>query len=171
MLRQFCRSEDGNPTVEFVILFPIFVVMFMSTAELGLITIRQTMLDMGLSLAVRDIQIGATEDVDHDTIKALVCEYSGGLLPDCDEALKLEMIPIDMRDYTTLPDDIDCVDRSEEVNPVRNFTNGAANELMMLRACLKFAPLFPNVGLGRNFATDTNGDTYMYALSAFVNEP
>ena len=170
-LRRFRRREDGNVTVEFVILFPIFVTMFMSTVELGMLTVRQTLLEQGLNLVVRDLQIGLTEDVDHDTIKELICDYSGGYLPDCDNALKLEMMPIDLRSYSTLPEGLDCVDRAEEVNPVRTFTNGQANELMLLRACLKFTPIFPNAGLGRNFGKDANGDAVMFAISAYVNEP
>ncbi|MGI3166089.1 TadE/TadG family type IV pilus assembly protein [Pseudooceanicola sp. 200-1SW] len=169
-LHRFRRREEGSVTVEFVILFPIIVIMFMSTVELGMLTVRQTMMEQGLNLAVRDLQIGLTENVDHDTIKELICDYAG-LLPDCDNSLKLEMMPVDLRAYTTLPEDVDCVDRAEDVNPVRTFTNGQSNELMILRACLKFAPLFPNVGLGRNFGTDANGDAIMFALSAFVNEP
>ncbi|SNY57719.1 TadE-like protein [Pseudooceanicola antarcticus] len=170
ILRGFRDGEAGNVTVEFVILFPIILTMFLSTVELGMLTVRQTMLERGLNVAVRDLQIGLTENVDHDTIKELICDYAG-LLPDCDNALKLEMQPVDLRAYVAMSDDIDCVDRAEEVNPVRTFTNGQANELMILRACLKFAPIFPNVGLGRNFGKDANGDAIMFAVSAFVNEP
>ncbi|WP_138919615.1 TadE/TadG family type IV pilus assembly protein [Oceanicola sp. S124] len=170
MLRRFGADEAGNVTVEFVILFPIIITMFFSTVELGMLTVRQTMLERGLNLAVRDLQIGLTANVDHDTIKELICD-NAGLLPDCDNALKLEMMPIDLRNYTSMSDDVDCVDRAEEVNPVRSFTNGQANELMLLRACLKFEPIFPNAGLGRNFGKDANGDAIMFAVSAFVNEP
>ncbi|MBR9762178.1 MAG: pilus assembly protein [Rhodobacteraceae bacterium] len=170
MLRRFAADEGGNVTVEFVILFPIILTMFLSTVELGMLTVRQTMLERGLNLAVRDLQIGLTPNIDHDSIKEVICD-NAGLLPDCDNALKLEMMPIDLRHYTSMPNDLDCVDRSEEVNPVRRFTNGQANELMLLRACLKFEPIFPNVGLGRNFGKDGNGDAIMFAVSAFVNEP
>lgn len=170
-LGRFFRREEGNVTVEFVILFPVIVTMFVSTVELGILTVRQTLLERGLSLAVRDLQIGLTENVDHDTIKELICDYAGGMLPDCEDALKLEMMPVNLRAYAALPDDVDCVDRAEEVNPVRSFTNGQANELMLLRACLTFTPIAPNVGLGRNFGKDVNGDAMMYAVSAFVNEP
>lgn len=170
ILRRFRGSEDGSVTVEFVILFPVVLTMFFSTIELGMLTVRQTMLERGLALAVRDLRIGLTERIDHDGIKELICDYSG-FIPDCDNSLKLEMAPIDLRAYSTLPGDIDCVDRAEEVNPVRRFTNGQANELMLLRACVKFTPVFPNVGLGRNFGKDANGDAIMFALSAFVNEP
>lgn len=42
---------------------------------------------------------------------------------------------------------------------------------MLIRACLKFDPVFPSTGLGFQFAKDGSGQVIMSAKSAFVQEP
>ena len=43
-LRRFRRREDGNPTVEFVVVFPVFMILMVSAVESGLLMTRQMML-------------------------------------------------------------------------------------------------------------------------------
>jgi hypothetical protein len=81
------------------------------------------------------------------------------------------MITVDPRNFQTLPTDIDCIDKSEPVTPERGFTLGQQHDLMMLRACLKFDPMLPTSRLGFKYATDGSGQSAMYAISAFVQEP
>ena len=58
------------------------------------------------------------------------------------------MRPVNLRAYAALPDAITCIDKSEDVQPVHQFVNGGANGLMILRACIKITPVFPNIGFG-----------------------
>ena len=69
-----------------------------------------------------------------------------------------------------LPEEPDCTDLSEEAKPVRDFSNGTENQLMILRACAKIDPLFPTSTMGRTLAND-GGQIRLTALSAFVQEP
>ena len=75
------------------------------------------------------------------------------------------------RDTVSMPGTADCSDSSEEVQPVRSFVNGQENELMILRACAKFDPIFPTSGLGKQLAKDGAGQAALIATSAFVQEP
>lgn len=168
-LKPFGR-EDGSATIEFVILFPFFITIFLSAVELGMYTMRQAMLERGLDLAVRDVRLGTGVDFDHDALKDQICEYAG-FIPDCDNGLRLEMIQIDLRTNVTIPATPDCSDQSEPVSPVRTFISGQANELMVLRACVKFDPLFPTTGLGKQLDVDGAGQAAMIATAAFVQEP
>lgn len=170
MVRKFRRAEEGTATVEFAIVFPFFIMLFMSSVELGMITLRHAMLERGLDLAVREIRLGTGNAPQHDEIVESICDYAG-LIPGCTSTLRLEMIQIDLRDSVSMPHQADCIDTSEDVQPVRSFINGQENELMILRACVKFDPIFPTSGLGKQLAKDGAGQAALIATSAFVQEP
>ena len=169
-LLAFRRREDGNATVEFAIVIPAFMLILLSTVELGLITIRQSMLERALDQTVRDIRLGTGSDFQHDDIRDSICDRSG-FISDCDTSLRLEMILVDPFAWTAIDDQPDCVNSVEDVQPVRSFISGASNVLMFLRACMKFDPVFPNWGLGDNLGKDGDGRVSLFASSAFVQEP
>ena len=94
------------------------------------------------------------------------------MIPDCRDNIKIEMIRKDLRAWTPPPADYDCINHAEQVQPVRTFTNGMANEMMLLRICAMFRPIFPMSGLGRDLkASSTNGYRAMVTATAFVQEP
>lgn len=173
-LARFIRDESANATVEFVILFPLFVTILLSSVELGMFTVRHTMLERGLDMAVRDVRLGTgtftNDQVGHDALKTAICGYAS-ILPNCENNLKLEMVRLDLRTAVNFPSNFDCVDRTELLNPVRNFINGGENELMLLQACIQFDPLYPTSALGSQMSTDSAGMASMFAFSAFVQEP
>ncbi|WP_371039206.1 MULTISPECIES: TadE/TadG family type IV pilus assembly protein [unclassified Rhodosalinus] len=157
-------------TIEFAIWMPLFMMILYATIELGIITMRHAMLERGLDMAVRDLRLSTGAPPQYSDLRQSICD-NAAIIPDCTNALKLEMVPNDMRAWQSLPDKPDCVDRSEEVNPLREWTPGKSNELMLLRACLKFAPLTPASWLGQNMASDASGDVALVVSSAFVQEP
>ena len=168
--RHLLREETGTATVEFVIVFPFFLGLMLSMFELSLITMRETMLERALDLTVREIRLETGAAPQHDEIKTRVCERAP-VIPDCEKNLRLEMVQVDPRAWT-LPDaEFDCVDRSQDVQPVRTFVNGMENDLMLLRACAKFSPVFPGAGLGKKLSKDGAGMAALIATSAFVQEP
>ncbi|WP_163849387.1 TadE/TadG family type IV pilus assembly protein [Pseudooceanicola aestuarii] len=170
-LRRFSGDESGTSTVEFAFAFFILFITAMSGVEQGMMTLKQTMLERGLDLAVRDLRLISGNEVQHADIKDRICSYAG-FIPDCEETLRLEMKPTNLRsNYVEFTNSTDCIDRSEEVTPVRQFTNGGQNELMLLRACVKIKPIFPGAGLGKQVMKDGNGEISIFSLSAFVNEP
>jgi hypothetical protein len=170
-LRRRMGREDGNATIEFVILFPMFVFLLVSAVEVGFITIRHTMLDRAVDMTVRDIRLGTGNAPQYDDIRDAICERAP-VIPDCQDNVKIEMIRMDLRAWTPPPADYDCVNHAEEVQPVRTFTNGMSNEMMLLRICAMFEPIFPLSGLGRDLkANSATGYTAMVTATAFVQEP
>lgn len=169
-VRRFRRSESGTATVEFAITFPAMLVMLLSGVELGMISLQHAMLERAMDITVRDIRLGTGSAPQHDDIKDLICERAG-FIDDCTDNLRLEMIQVDPFNWNGLPGEADCIDRSEDVVPVRSFVNGQDNELMILRACAKIAPVFPTVGLGATIGKDGAGNYSLLATSAFVQEP
>jgi hypothetical protein len=165
------RRDEGNATIEFVILFPMFVFLLVSAVELGFITMRHTMLDRAVDLTVRDIRLGTGTAPQYEQIRDTICARAP-VIPDCQSNVKLEMIRMDLRNWQPPPADYDCIDHSEQVQPVRTFTNGMENEMILLRICAMFQPIFPLSGLGRDLkASSKNGYRAMVTATAFVQEP
>lgn len=169
-LARFGADEDGTATIEFVILFPAFVSLMLISAELGMVTLRHTMLERGLDVAVRSVRLNTGATPEHDELKEMVCQ-SAALLPDCETALRIEMIRSDLRAYAPIDAVPDCVDRQEPSKPLRNFVNGSSNELMIIRACLVYDPVFPRAMLGSRLIRASDGQPALATISAFVQEP
>ncbi|MFT5342882.1 MAG: hypothetical protein ACI9BH_002098 [Paracoccaceae bacterium] len=169
-LRRFRRSEKGSATVEFAITFPIMLLFLLSGIELSFVNLRHSMLERAVDLTVRDIRLGTGTAPQHDEIKNMIC-VRAGFIDNCADNLRLEMIQVDPRNWTAIPAEADCTDKSVEVAPVRAFVNGLDNELMILRACAKFDPVFPTSGLGADLASGTGGQYALVSTTAFVQEP
>lgn len=171
-LRRFKREEDGQMLLEFAILTPVVFTAFLTAVELGFYKTRHLFLDRGLDMAVRNVRLNTGTNYTHADVKDMICEFAG-FLKNCDSQLKLEMSPVDPRVFAEFAADADCTDATQPVNPSRTFVLGGNNELMLVRACYKFDPIFPTSGLGYDFATngDDAGMARMVSISAFVQEP
>ncbi|MDT8327950.1 MAG: TadE/TadG family type IV pilus assembly protein [Roseovarius sp.] len=169
-LRRFRRDKDGTASIEFVIVVPVFLALMMMSIEIGFITMRNTMLERGLDIAVREIRLGTGNAPQHDAIKKIVCDNSV-VIYDCMNTLRLEMRPTDIRAFNALNTEADCTDAAEPTKPLRTFTPGGQNELMLLRVCVKYKPLFPKQFLGAALQKDVNGQAAIISMAAFVQEP
>lgn len=165
------KDEDGNATVEFVFVIPVFLLLFVSIFEVAFTTIRLTVLEFGLDVTMRDIRLSTGEEFSHEVIRNRVCE-NAGFLRDCNTNMQIEMVVVDTTAWN-LPDPLaTCVDRSEgAADPVITFSNGQQNDLMFIRACYVVKPLFPTFGLGAILETDASGRMQLVAKSAFAQEP
>lgn len=173
--RLFARKEDGNASVEFVLVAPIYLTILIMSIELGFVTLRGVMLERGMDMAVRDIRLGTSELLDdgkvqHKEVIKAVCD-NALILTDCESSLLLEMAPSDLRAFSSLDTSIDCTNRAEESEPVLELGEPQANELLLLRACLKYDPLFPEAVLGSNLIIDDSGQARIVSTTAFVREP
>lgn len=156
--------------VEFALWFPVFALMLCAMTELGMIAARHAMLERGLDLAVRQVQLATGRAPQHDDLKDIICEKAA-IIPNCHTMVKLEMRPQNLRNYVALPEAADCTDRSEEVRPSRRYVPGQQNELMILRACAKFSPIFPSSALASSLNRDGAGDYALVSTGAYVQEP
>ncbi|WP_282060550.1 TadE/TadG family type IV pilus assembly protein [Roseobacter litoralis] len=171
-LRRFRRDEGGQIAVEFVIMVPLVFTIFMTAIELGVYSMRQMWLDRGLDIAVREVRLNTSSIPTHDALKQTIC-VNAGFIPDCQNSLKLEMVRIDPRVFAQLDPIADCIDLSLPISSqdAPNYQSGNEHDLMILRACVRFNPIFPTTGLGFQFAKDNGRDAVMTAMSAFVQEP
>ncbi|KUP92066.1 TadE/TadG family type IV pilus assembly protein [Tritonibacter horizontis] len=169
-LRRFRAADEGNATIEFAVLFPLMLLVLFASVELGVITVRQIMLERAMDTTVRDIRLGTGGNMQHDDIRDTICARSG-FIDDCETSLRLEMVQLDPFEWTGVGAEPDCVNSVEEVDAVTTFRNGGSNDLMFLRACMSFDPLFPHWGLADSMQKDGDGRIRLYAASAFVQEP
>lgn len=171
--RRFRKEEDGNASVEFVIIVPVFITLVTMSIEVGFVTIRHTMLERGLDIAVREIRLGTGNPSNHAQIKDVICDNAPALV-DCTNQLRLEMRPVDLRAYASLDEDPKCIDDAQSVDPAvfdDDFIFGGVNELMLLRACYRYDPIYPWAIMGNALKKDQDGKTNVVSMTAFVQEP
>lgn len=183
-LRRFRRSEDGNATIEFVILFPAFMAIFLGSFEAGLMMVRNVMLERSVDLAVRTLRLGTPVPPDYDTFKQQICDKAL-IFQDCMKLVQVQLEPVDMTTWNVPTNATNCIDEArhnDPVNPINpkddtTYIGGGNNELMIVRVCALFEPFFPGTTLGMQMPKYNPNDPAAdakYALvvtSAFVNEP
>lgn len=170
-LNRFAKQEIGSiNTIEFAVMFPILCMTLLFGVELTTHANRQFQLDRGLEVTTRAVRLHTGQPLSHGMLIDAICDNSGGLA-DCQENLRLEMMPTTARTFSGLSASPDCTNAPISVTPVRGFTLGEQHELVLLRACYQFTPVVSAIGLGRLFADSPNGKGTMIAMSAFVQEP
>ncbi len=167
---RFLRNEDGNSTIEFVVYFSVFFFVLAAGVEIAYLNLRHAMLERGLDLATREIRLATGHIPSYDDVRTHICEEAT-ILDDCESNLRLEMVQVNPRSFVQVQQQADCVNAEEEPRPVRAFEDGQDNDLMLIRACLKFKPLMPTTGLGKELNKDDEGYAQLVVTSAFVQEP
>ncbi|MBU2867062.1 TadE/TadG family type IV pilus assembly protein [Pacificibacter marinus] len=168
--RFFAKDDCGSATMEFSVLFPIFVFILMGGYEIGYYTVSSTMLDRGLDMAVRDVRLGLMEDVDLPTLKNSVCRYAT-YIRNCEENIHIALEPVVASGFVIPSSYAECIDRAEDVTPATTFSDGDENELMLVRACVNIDPIFPTTWLGAQLESYEGSGIAMVSTAAFVNEP
>jgi len=162
--------EDGTATMEFTLMIPAFIMVFMASFESGMLMVRHTMLERAVDLTMRELRLGHLVNPDHDSLKAEICSHTV-VIANCAEVLKLSLEPVDTTTWA-LPDSTPtCVDRAAEIQPVTEVHPGTAEEIMLVRVCVVADALFPTTGIGLDLAIDGQGGYGIFIESAFVNEP
>jgi Flp pilus assembly pilin Flp len=169
-LRAFGRKEEGVVAVEFAVLFPFILFLFVWVVELGLLMTKSVILEHSLDVAMRDLRLGNVTNPTPEVLKEAICARAR-MLGTCRDTIMLDLQPIDTATWALPPREVACRDRDEPIQPVVNFTIGQQNEIMLVRACVIVDPLFPGTGIGAMLPKDQSGGFGMVALSAFVNEP
>jgi Flp pilus assembly pilin Flp len=171
---RFRRQESGSATIEFVLLFPVIIALFMMGFESGYYMVRNVMLERAVDIAVRDVRLGNGRVPNFDDLKVNICN-NAGLLPDCVNSIQIEMQEVAITPGGTVPMQTDarCVDRMSTDDSLTGTTYdvGQINSMMIVRVCTLQQPLFPTTSIGAGLGVDIEGNYAMVATSAFVTEP
>ena len=65
-LGRFLKGNEGSVTVEFVLWFPLFFALVLTSLESGMLMLRYVMLERGLDITVRELRIGTLVAPTHD---------------------------------------------------------------------------------------------------------
>lgn len=166
----FRRSEDGSSTIEIMTVLPAAMFFFAASYETGMIGLRNMMLERAVDVTVRDVRIGKIPEPDHAILKERICEQAM-IIPNCMEEVKLEMMRKDIRNYVSISDQPDCIDRAEPGAPRIDFSEGGNNDLMILRVCALFDPVLPTAAIGAAVPKQSEGAYALVSTSSFVLEP
>jgi TadE-like protein len=190
--RAFGR-EDGNATVEFVVVLPILFSIFMMSFESGLLMIRSILLERATDLTMRELRLGNLITIkpdgevvqpDSGKLKDEICSRTV-IINDCRNSIRIELQPVSQVTWALPSAAANCVDRDVPIQVVETFEVGSQNELMLVRVCVLQRAIFPTLGLGDDRAfvglgeglTNTDaesagfGEYGLVATSTFVNEP
>lgn len=161
-LRRLIAREDGTATVEFVVLFPVFMMVLVNAVEASVLMSRVAMLDRALDLAVRELRIGTDAPATEEGFRALVCQrMPEPFRAQCVATLQVELQPAPTAGEPAPDTTGPCGGR---------YAPGLNDQLMMVRACLVARPVVPNLGLAALLPSDAEGFR-LVAVSAFVQEP
>jgi Flp pilus assembly protein TadG len=171
-LRGKRREEDGNATIEFVILFPAFLAVFMSAYESGMMMVRNVMLERSVDLAVRDLRLGQPTPPTFEEFKTAICDQAL-IIQDCMNVVQVQLEPVSLTTFAPLNGDARCIDEGSTIEPrdATTYSSGVNNELMLVRVCALFDPFFPGTTLGMQMPDTGYGQYALVATTAFVNEP
>ena len=169
-LRAARRSEAGNATVEFVMVFPIFMMIFFQSFEAGWLMVRAKMLQRALDLTVRDLRLGHFTNPTNATISTEICSYAI-TIANCSTSLLVELTPVNTATWAMPSNSATCVNRAATIQPVTTVQQGVGDQMMLIRVCAIVNPLFPGTSWGLNLPLDATGGFALIATSAFVNEP
>ncbi len=169
---RWLRKEDGTASVEFVILFPALMFIFLSAFEVGIFLTRAVLLDRALDINMRALRLGTLDPPTYAELKRRVCEDTL-IFQDCPNSVMIELVPISTTTWQFPAPKIQCVNREEELYDPEagSFQFGVENQIMLVRACAILDPFFASTPLVMDLPLDSSGGYAVTAVSAFVNEP
>ncbi len=164
------RREDGTASMEFVIVVPVILSIFMSSFESGLLMIREILLEQSVDMVMREMRLGHYPVVTDAVLKAQICNRSI-IFPNCLNNIKIQLDRISTTTWAIPAPQSLCINSSTPIQPVLTLNAGAENDLMLVRVCVSLPAMFPGSGMVTSMSLDNNGNYRLVATSAFVVEP
>lgn len=166
----FARDE-GGATIEFCIWLPFVLGLLGSAIDASILTTRHALLNSAVDQVVRDLTLGKLGTPTHDELKSEICNRTG-VIPNCGEALNIEMQRVSTESFAFREGAVACVDIDEGLVPPFAFEHGDANDLMLMTVCAAVRPMIPVTGLGLALPKISGGSHYALVVhAALVVEP
>lgn len=164
------RLADGTASIEFVLIIPVVMAVFMAGFESGLLMTRHIMLERAVDMTMRELRLGHLVDPTHDSLKTEICSRTV-VISDCENVIRIHLQTISTADWSLPSDEPTCVDRAEEITPDIALDPGSESDLMLVRVCVVVDAIFPTSGIGLRLQKDDQNGYGLVSVSAFVNEP
>lgn len=166
------RREDGASTLPAMLFLPFFLMVFFSSVEMSVMMLKQVLLERGVSLTARILQLGIADFPTEAQLKSSICK-NVAFISDCSTNLRVQLFEVDKGTWTTTSTTStpNCVDKSLATQPTPTLDRGAENQLVLMRVCLLSKLMMPTSGLGAAIGDPATGRIALVANTAFVNEP
>ncbi len=164
------RREDGTASMEFVLVIPMIMAVFMASFESGLLMTRSIMLEQSVDMVMRELRLGHYTSVTNRLLKREICERTV-IFPDCIDNMKIELERVSTTTWNIPATPPHCINRHETGEPVVAMNAGQQNDLMTVRVCVVLQAMFPSTGIALDLPLDDDGGYGLVARSAFVTEP
>ena len=164
------QREDGTVAMEFVLVIPLLMAVFMASFESGLLMVRAIMLEQSVDMTMRELRLGHYPLVTHATLKAEICSRTV-IFPNCDSQIMIEMRRVSTATWVLPRAPITCVDHEEVIQPVTALQIGQQNDMMVVRVCIAQDAMFPGTGIALDMHLDSRGAYGLVTTTAFVTEP
>lgn len=169
-LAALLRRDEGTASMEFVLVVPLLVMVFMASFESGLLMVRSILLEQSVDMTMRELRLGHYGKITNQLLKREICSRTI-IFPNCEADMKIELERVSTSDWIMPAEPTRCINRREEAEPVITMTAGQQNDLMLVRVCLAAEAMFPTTGLGLKLPLDADGAYGLIARTAFVIEP
>lgn len=164
------RREDGTASMEFVLTVPLLIAVFMASFESGLLMVRSIMLEQAVDRTMRELRLGHYPLPDAALLKREICDRTA-IFRDCEANITIEMTRINTTGWAMPNTNIECINRSEDIQPVTALQIGQQNDIMLVRVCVVQDAMFPTTGIGLALPKDGKGGYGLITTTAFVTEP
>ena len=164
------HRDDGTASMEFVLVVPVIITIFMSSFESGLLMTREILLEQSVDMTMRDLRLGHFPNVTNQILKTEICSRTI-IFPDCVNNIKIQLDRVSTTTWGMPAEAQTCVNSNSPVEPVTTMNAGQENDLMMIRVCISLPAMFPGMGLALAMPIDPLGNYALMARSAFVVEP
>jgi len=169
-LRKGFWREDGTATMEFVLMVPVFLTIFMASFESGLLMVRQILLDQSVDQSMRELRLGHMNNVTEASLRTQICSLTI-VFSNCETVMMIQLDRISTTTWAIPGTPTACINRDEQIQPVVALQIGQQNDVMLVRVCVIQDAMFPTTGIGLGLAVDSQGGYALISRSAFVVEP
>ena len=170
LIRRWLRREDGTATMEFVIVLPVLMMVFMASFESGLLMTRSIMLEQSVDMTMRELRLGRYPVITNRVLKQEICSRTI-IFPDCMNNIKIQMVRVSTASWNIPKEPPRCINRREPAEAVVDYGSMLDNDLMILRVCVTLQAMFPSTGIALNLPLDADGGYGLVARTAFSIEP
>lgn len=168
--RRRMLAEDGTASMEFVLMVPVFIAVFMASFESGLLMVRSILLEQSVDMTMRELRLGHLEMITQATLREEICSRTI-IFSTCESAMLIELERVSTATWAIPAAPTSCINRDELIEPVVALQIGQQNDVMLIRVCVIQDAIFPTTGIGLGLAVDAQGGYALIAKSAFVVEP
>ena len=169
-LRKRLWREDGTATMEFVLMVPVFLTIFMASFESGLLMVRQILLDQSVDESMRELRLGHMANVTEDSLRTQICSLTI-VFSNCKANLMIQLDRVSTTTWAIPGTPTQCINRNDVIAPVVALHIGQQNDLMLVRVCVIQNAMFPTTGIGLGLSVDSQGGYALISRTAFVVEP